>query len=540
MRITLQRKSGIKAFEAVLTVESMTRNRPDMVELLTYIRDHGGLVREQDLHKLIGEEVPVMIVKGIVEHLKAIGMLQPNGAIAVKGRQVVESGLVPVEERGLFTLYYMEDAILQDRIIHYERSGRRKSAVNTSVIEEARFSGFTYVSLVDQKTFKVKHFDGNQAYANVSDDNGAARLRWEIDLNRVNVSQFSISGELRAGSGQSFRSNNYTANVLDDFEPKRFLQTIIEQVKASEMSWNPSTECLEVPLNTLPEQDYISLQTTLKVPALTNFAGLGDFESSDLHAVPIAPKNAADAKKWIMLLLTRFLSEGYKNEREFMQFLEEVKEKEAFKNYRYVIDSLTREEMIRELRETNSHMAYWNLLTPMDLFVDIDDRFVLRQRQVDLAEGKQLSMMELVQEIVGSEQPDILVFSSKFVKNHAQVKKFELFLKAFQEKGVRKGLLVTKEPVTIGDRSVEVVTYDTLYTGSNQPHDRYFAFRSNGIWRRYKMSAELDQCRYDRVQVADIHTQGTWNDISFIEILPEVFPMKLNEKISMVEEVHYL
>ena len=54
------------------------------------------------------------------------------------------------------------------------------------------------------------------------------------------------------------------------------------------------------------------------------------------------------------------------------------------------------------------------------------------------------------------------------------------------------------------------------------------------------MTAELDQCRFERIFDANEHTRGSWQDISFMEILPEVFPQKLNEQLSMMEEVYYL
>jgi hypothetical protein len=538
MRITLQRTCDINQFDAVVTVESMTDSRQDIVELLRYIQEQGGMAREADLASVMGD-VPSMIISGIINHLKSNGYLQQNGTLAPKSKQVIDSGLIPMEERGLFTFYFLQDVLFQDRLIHYDRSKRARAVASTTEsIDETRFAGAFYTSVIHNNQFKLKHFDGNRSLGSLRGKGGICEIRWEIDTTKERLSQFFLKGELKGDIDKTFRADSFDFDFLKESEMRRLLHSIIDVGKKPGMDWNPAKECLEVPLGQLPEEDYVRMQTTLRVSALT-ISRLGQFEATEMHEIPIAPKNATDAKKWLLILIAKFLKDGYKSFKELQVYLDEVKDHNAFRNFEYVMDGMSQEDILHELRESRQFESYWNMQAPLDLFTEIDDRFLVRQRQIDLADGRRLSMSELVRLLTGGERPDILLFSSKYVKNTAQIKKFEMFAGAFKEIGVRQVVLVTKEHVRFRDPIVQTELYDDVYAGSIHPHDRYFAYRTNGSWHRYKMTAELDQCRFENVHTADLNTPGEWQDITFMEILQDVFPAKLNERISLAQEVTY-
>ena len=215
-----------------------------------------------------------------------------------------------------------------------------------------------------------------------------------------------------------------------------------------------------------------------------------------------------------------------------------MKQYPAFINYQGIIDTITVEELSEKLKNKNYSNSFWNIQAPLDLYVDIEQRFIVRNRRIDVASGKKLSMMEMVEEILHFDQPETLVFSSKFVKNPAQIKKFMLFVQSFRQKGLKEVLLITKETLKVNNNLIQVELYDDVFAGVIQPHDRYFAYKSDGEWHRFKMTAELDQCRYEHLIDADVHTRGVWQDISFIEVTPEIFPFKLNERLSRISEVH--
>ncbi|WP_174734473.1 hypothetical protein [Mesobacillus harenae] len=540
MRVTLQRKGKVKSFETILTMESFTSDRIDIAELLQHVHEHGGVAKEEIFALIMGEQVPASILSGMIRHLKSRDLLNPNGTISTRGKRVVETGLVPVEERGQFIVHYIEDAILKNHLLHYERSSDRgrRQAEKTEFMDSTLFKNRLFKSIIHSSEFKIKQFDGQSHLSLVDEDSGTYQLFWEIDLSREEQSLFAMSGELKSGTRKPSR---YTRQEVEgiDFDVKKLLYLLIDKVKKPEMVWNPSTECLEVPLDDLPAKDYETLLTSLKLPVF-KLGSMGEFEPTEIYNIPIGPRNASDAKKWSILLARKFLEEGYKNNIELIAFLQEVRERKAFLNYRHVIDALTAEAVIESLKAGSHVRPYWNLQAPMDLFMDVDDRYIVHNRRVDVTPGQQLSMAEMVKEIAAFDNPEVLVFSSKYVRNPAQIKKFELFVNAFKAIGVRDVFLVTKDSPGLNKEQIKVESYDDVYAGSTQPHDRYFAYKSNGTWHRFKMTAELDQCRYMNWRTADEHTRGTWEDISFLEILPEIFPERLNERLHLIEEVHYL
>lgn len=538
MRVTLQRKGQIKSFEAVLTIERMTPERRDLVEILQFIHENGGVATEDLLEHAIGAEVPATVIKGIINHLKSIGLLTLNGVLSLKGRKVVELGTVPVDERGQFQVYYLQDEFLENYLLHYERTGKGKRPGIVSPLKGDLFTGKSCKSVNTGHEFKVKSFDGRIPSGFLSEDSGLYEITWSIDSNRENSSIFYVSGELKIPASSPVNFRQHEVEEVRDIDAKKLLYMIIDKCKPSNMHWNGVTECLEVPFNELNESQYESMKMSLKIPQFRR-EGLGTFEATEIHNIPIGPKNAEDAKKWIRVLIKKFTESGYKNHQELMNYLAELKEHKAFLHYQYIIDTMTMEELAEELHASSDFESYWNLQAPMDLFMDVEDRFVVHNRRINIAPGKRLSMMEIVQEVVGNDTPEILVFSSKYVKNPAQIKKFHVFVECFKAKGVKQILLVSKSPVDLADKDVSIELYDDVYLGI-QPHDRYFAYKSNGVWHRFKMTAELDQCRYENWRTAGEHTRGTWQDISFIEILPEVFPQGLNERLNFVEEVHYL
>lgn len=538
MNVTLHRKGDVKSFEAIMTIESMSTERQDIVELLQYIRDNGGKGQEAILKPILGESVPDFVVNGVIEHLKAIGLLYPNGFLSSTGLKVSETGQVPIEERGQFIVFYLEDALINNYLLHYQRNGKGKLIETATCIDSNLYTNKTFTSVIDSQLFKIKQFDGNVHLGYVTESSGTYHLYWDIDLNRTEISMVRLSGELISGTSKVL-TYYYEFEELKKLDYKRLLHLIIDKNKAPGMNWNQEAECLEVPLGDLPIQDYENLQTSLKVRDL-NFK-FGKFDATEIHSIPIGPKNEIDAKKWLMLLLKKFLEEGYKNKVELISYLEQLKEHKAFLNYKYIIDSLTIEEILAELKAINSP-SYWNLQTPLDLFMDVDDRFIVRNRRLDVALGTKLSMMDIIDWVIDNDQPDVLVFYSKYVEKFSQIKKFELFVAAFKNKGVRDILLVTKTNNSniLTDNNVQVEPYDELFEGTIPPHDRYFAYKSSGRWHFFKMTAELDQCRYNRLSEADEHTKGEWQDISFLEITPEIFPEKLSERLAWMTEVNYI
>lgn len=537
MRITLNRTGGVMNFETVLTIESQTDERKDIFELLRHIQRNGGIARKEIVQEALGSSISPVVIDGVLTHLINIGWLNSNLTLSNKGKKIVETGLIPIEERGEFSLWYIDDPLLPNHLIHFDRTnGKNKPGVVQGFPEYKNFLNKPFISVLDEdkKEFRIKRFDGTNPRARLSEGKGEYQLHWVIDLEKEEQSELFISGEIK-GANRTFRSQKVNSFREEDY--KSFLFDIVNRAKTGTMVWNPALECLEVPFGELDEDDYIVMKTTLSVPGIVS-KKYGDFVQSNITDIPICPLTEEDAKKWILMLIKHFLENKYTSKDELRELYRSLKDSSTFQAYSHVFKELTIEYVLSELRLNENQNSFWNLQAPMDLYMELDQKFIVQNRRRDIKPGDRLSMMDFVNLIVDNDTPDKLVFSSKYVLKDIQVRKFELFAEAFQRKGVKDILLVTSDRVKVKNTNISVETYEEVYEGVRPPHDRYFAFRSNGKWNLFKMSAELDQCRFSHTASATIESIGSWNDLSFMQIKREAFPEKLYEKLSSFEEVY--
>jgi hypothetical protein len=537
MRITLNRTSPIKTFETVLTIESQTDLRHDILELLSIIKANGGVASKEIIHEAIGKTISSVVIEGVIHHLRNTGLLNDNLTLSPKSQKIIETGFIPMEERGEFTLWYLDDPMLTNHVIHYERTNsKNRSGVIQGFAGFKSFINKPFVSVLEDMAneFRIKKFDGTNPRARLSEDLGECHLSWTIDLNSEEQSRLFISGEIKGGINRKFNSKTVDSFRQEDY--KSFLFAVIDQVKTSEMVWNAAQECMDVPFGLLDENDYLKMKTELSVGKITSTKH-GEFEKTKIVDIPIRPLTPEDAKKWLLMLINNFLTLKYTSKEELSEFYISLKESPTFEAHSHVFDELTIEYVLSELNRDNSKNAYWNLQAPMDLYMDLDQKFIVQNRRRDII-GDHLTMIDFVNLIVDNDTPEKLVFSSKYVKNDIQIKKFELFAEAFQLKGVKDILLVTSDKVKTKNQDIRVETYEEIYDGVRAPHDRYFAYLSNGEWYLFKMSAELDQCRFSSNWNSTIQSVGVWNDISFMQIKREAFPAKLYEKLSSFEEVY--
>ena len=300
MRITLRRKGQIKSFESILTIESLVSNRMDIVEMLQFIKRSGGIGNIEILQTVLGETVSNVIIEGIISHLKSIGMLNSNAYLSTKGNRVAETGLFPIEERGQFAVYYIEDEILTNFALHFERS-RIQRREGFTKMDSILFVGKNYTSVIDSTNFRIKNFEIKNQNAYLSEMSGNYELVWEIDLNREMYSKFYISGEVRSVSNNILRYRHHELEGINNFDSEKLIYMLIEKHKYENSRWNDVTGCLEVPLENLKEDQYDNLEISMKIPSIS-INGLGDFESTDIYSIPIGPLNEQDAKTWVFLL----------------------------------------------------------------------------------------------------------------------------------------------------------------------------------------------------------------------------------------------
>lgn len=241
------------------------------------------------------------------------------------------------------------------------------------------------------------------------------------------------------------------------------------------------------------------------------------------------PSTWSVAKKWAEIYIDNTICSDYTSQNSFNDTLTELKERKELSDYKDGLNEINVNGFINRYKSEKIMDKYWHLQAPNDLNNELKAKYILDS--LNIIHGGKYSILEIVENLIGDKKPSTMVFSSKYLKNKYQIAKFELFAKAFKDQGVDEIKLVTTEYIDLKDKSITIRTYNDVYQEKCYwPHDRYFAFKADNIWYYYKMTAELDQCIFDRdISPLQWTTDmvADWKDISFYRLEREVYPVGL-------------
>lgn len=540
MKLNIEWNSKVEVFDAVGTIETYSDKRNDIIEILNYIQENG--TDKEGLASLFGnKEISYIVVERVLEYLGDCGYVI-NGNISTKGKEVLRSGKVPVEQRGKFRFWNIEDlGPMQEMysngsklIIGYKRQKENQNKfIHRENANEYKKLKVTMPN--SDEEFKVlslseNHYN-NSSFACIKHNNLNKDIKLKLGLSSSNVIDLSVNGNLNGFGNSKITVNNNTVfseKVIDN-ELSFYIINILSQCDAfSEYNSRKSSFKLNN-VEELIENKVININDLENFKANVNFNNVNIGESIynlEGNDIPIMPGNEVDAEFWFKKIIERKILNKYMNSEEFDYLLEEFTNKDEFKDY---IDKskIDKSLYISNLKNNKLLRAYWNLQAPRDLQpnANIDELII---DKIDISRGTEMSIEELINKLVGNNKVDELIFSSKYIIKNDQKRKFELFMEALKNKGCDKFNLITQHKFNINN--VVIDSYEKIYgSRKNWPHDRYFSLKINEVWHYYKMSAELDQCKYDEEDLNKwSHTTiGKWKDISFYKIDRSIFPLEL-------------
>lgn len=546
MRVNFETEGEIEVFDAVATLETYQSDRNDMLNLMKHIEKNGADI-EGIAAKLRGKQSKV-IAGGIIKYLKTIGLLDYQKEITKKGKIFLKTGKFPKVERGQFKFWKINHPLTDGHyLINYKRETRRgagdlKSKDNLA----ANIEGSKYVNLGEQprKEFKIIKFDRyNEKNAKLyfySHDklNTKYQLRWEVDLDKSCPGQLYITGNIKIRSNEEKKFQNKKLKIKNEVDYEDLLINLIEK-NVNKERWNREVGALGVQFkDKLFEKDFtdeerLSLTKDLEVNNVSTTYGI--YNTTTIKEVPLMPADTENAQEWLEYLLADSTAKRYINKELFTEKMNELKSRKEFKIY-----NLESYDYINFLENMRGHnMAeYWNLQASLDLRPEFDDNYLLDY--IDITQKEEYSIGEIVKKIAGTEEIGDLIFSCKYLSTGRQINNLKLFLKAFEELGLdKRPKVVTKEKIKNTDMSLKVKLYKDVYGDNRQqwPHDRYFAFNAKGEWNYYKLSANLDRCRFPDISLSEttVDTIGIWGDISILKVKEEVFPEQLLNLINKEE-----
>ncbi|MBM7620072.1 hypothetical protein JOC95_001924 [Bacillus tianshenii] len=535
MKVTFKQSDKIKVFDAITTMVVFENAREDLLTIMQVIYEHG--VDYQVIQEMLRVPAAETIAKGIVNYLKQNGLIDEHHTITSAGHWFLQSKQYPALERGKFKFWMIDHPLLGRQLLHYQRENSKERTMKlTPFIHATELEGKTFHSVLnmdEKRQFQINKFDYNRGaevycvdFPNI---NTEYKIHWEIDTEREEPSTIIINGEIKDRPQAVKRFSQISMNSDLEIDYTNFLVELISKNR-KDVNWNFSTKAFEIKFKEIDNIEELKAFTTI-LAILDVETDYGLFEDTAIREVPIMPASSDDAKLWVDAIIKDSVATQYVSQVELQHHLQTLKERRELVPYQSSLYHLDESTFLQTFRTEKDKAPYWHLQAPLDLKPYEDKANIIETKHI--AFGNRYSMREVVRMIVGDERPERLIFSSKHVQNFYQIKKFNLFTEAFKSFGVQDIQFVTTEYVDLPDKSIRIDMYEDVYGDRKEwPHDRYFAFETNRKWHFFKMTAELDQCVFDRTISANnltINTVGYWKDISFIQILPEIFPLKLRE-----------
>ena len=535
MKLNIRWKSLLQEFDTIGSIEAYDKDRNDILNLLNIIDKNGA-----DINVIAnlfgGSEIHKVIAKRVLRYLEDSNYIF-NGVLTNEGKNILRTRLVPVKEKGKFKFLAIESiGPMKDMygsgdklIVDYkrEKDSRVRSREKDS---NENYKSDIAINSLEKERFRILKLGENQgknpdfSCTKYNSQNNNAHLNLNLDCDKNKI-KFIFSGK-------SLINKNMKNHILFDEEAKFKLDDYVIDILGKNieyLSWDNSNTMFRVKnieellkFKVISSKDLIDFRTNID---LKDIEIEGNKCSLGANDIPIMPDNISEAELWVKICVELLAESRYMTDSEFDIEVSNLLDSPGLREYKTYLN-VNLEEYIINMKDSNKRV-FWNLRAPMDLKPNYTQTGII---DLNIAFGRESSIYDIFKSLVGDNYIDEFVFLSKYINTRNQIKKCNLLLDTFRSFGAEKILVLSNNKKL--DLDVEVLQYDDVFGNKkNWPHDRYFAFKSNGRWIYYKMSAELDQCIFNEdIEKWDKDLIGKWKDISFYRINEDIFPSGVIEK----------
>lgn len=343
--IQLQRHIEVSTFDAEATV-SVGRDRPEFLAVARLAKDFSRPIDGRIVSRELLGGLPEEVGWRVIDRCVALGLVQREtnrGPVSLSryGEDALRTGRVLVPEEGIWRFYMVDDALIEDSLVHVERldSGNAKAerdAIYTaknssqtrasqgqttpSYLRESASDALIFASVVHRREFSIEKIAARGELGPA--DGLTLALQWSQGQRPKLVLQGSITSPPRAERLDPQRQDKNARpekpkakplavdHLLD--EPQACSGSEYEQIwqylaaagldaPLSEVSgWFQKARELVAPIsftNSLPNPARNTMQMTLSIPE-SEIPGLGSFESTKIEGVKLVPRTAEDAQAW--------------------------------------------------------------------------------------------------------------------------------------------------------------------------------------------------------------------------------------------------
>ncbi|GEM_PF-4488678 len=523
MKIELKKIIKIKTMQVIADVKVNQSISKNIIAILKFIKDNDSntdsLFEFLNLQSIANSQ---KIIESILEYLRKLKLLTSSNSLTPYAQDAILKDQFLISERGKYKFLYFEDSVLGNILLTFERVDSSPSINEDELSEydELKFDQKEYLNIKDDQIFKLaKIYSGsnNMKFPCIfSDDFGPAFISWRIDSNLNYTSEVFINNLSLIHREKKLLISNLP-NPIDSIV--KFITDRNENLVWERVEEKFSVRDIHL-LNNTELFNFVS-KVEYKDVVIEEF---GEYEEIIINDIPLTT-NTENFYNWFLEILENNISINFISKNELFYMRNQLMDYEQFKKFKKTLQKIDSETILTNFIEDKNFVGFWHVQSAIDLSLK-EENYALDIWNIN---NEDHSIYEVVTKIVGGYTPEKMVFFSKYLDLRSQIAKFELFAESFKSLGAEKIILVSKNNVELKNNGI-IIKVNDQWT-----HDRHFAFMTKGQWFFYKMTGELDQCRFESNDIKswDINTPGTWQEISFLKLNQSEFPEKL---ISIIEE----
>lgn len=538
MRCELGQPLDVHRFAAFAEMAVYVK-RPEMQALCRTALKAGGVITHEAVRSVLPDASDVAC-RNIIDWCREIGLCDGQGGLTDAGEQAArDDGEAPLLEQGVYAMWGVEHPVLGGRILHWERIRIDRNDEGTPApLPMTIDRREVWRSVITGKAFEVRDLpSGSEEPLGYTDPQhqSTCEFRWTIDF-CAGTSQWVLAGRIaggRDGDPGPIRSTP-TDRPCD-------LRTLADrwmrQVNPAEGRWNQQHRRLDVAFkDTLDEAVRQTFRTTVQIDEVEGPDG-DVYEDVRITEVPVGPASPDDARRWMLWRLSRRLAEpGYRS-------IDALNADYAGVTEGTPLEAMTAapepEEILKEAR--SERPVFWRVAAGLDLTCEPRALTTTAKKvapsaksslaSVRLVRNSNLSMQELLSQLLGVARPRRVLIADRFVRGDGNLACLKLLYDALRQQHANARLLVLtdrdaedpKQATRIQQAVGEApVWYEQAFgrNRSEQPHDRFLLVDAGDTRLAWQMSNSPLDARPLPGKAAAPDTPLKWRDLACTPVAP--------------------
>jgi len=265
------------------------------------------------------------------------------------------------------------------------------------------------------------------------------------------------------------------------------------------------------------------------------------YDSCVFDKLPVEPYNYDEALIWRDKIINMELEKKYIHPDDFTDKIIEINDNKGFAAYSDQLDVPNISKYSGELdhgQKSERGPAYWHLIAPLDLNVDIPQLLKIEHFSLSKEEDKNISLKGLTAKF-GKISAEKIFYYDKYVYTYYQQRSISNFLSCF---GVPNICIITetnnpehKFSKYLAENKPEINVTDIFNVFQNTadaPHDRFIVFKSGNKLTVWTSTNSIDFLRFDIKGEIPPDASGTiLKSVTFTKVKQDVLGTQLKEFI---------